>query len=134
MTEPNAATLTECGLAWSCPGTVLNMDEVRAARIVPRSFLYDAERDRRGPGHGREDFWTVQGNNLAMWTVERADGAGEFPPGTRLPGERDLSEQYEVGLGTLRKAVGVLRDSGKLVTLKAKGTFVAPDGDKPAGN
>ena len=59
-----------CDLAWSCPGTVLNLAEVRAAGIMPRSFLYDEARHSGGPGHGREDSWNVQGNNLATWTVE----------------------------------------------------------------
>jgi hypothetical protein len=58
-------------LAWACYGTVLNLAEVREAGIVPWSFLFDAERDSKGPGHGREDFWNVQGNNLAYWAVER---------------------------------------------------------------
>jgi hypothetical protein len=60
-----------CALAWSCPGTVLNVAEVRAAKVVPASFLYDEQRMREGPGHGREDSWNVQGNNLAWWSVER---------------------------------------------------------------
>jgi hypothetical protein len=72
VTGPGAATLTQCDLAWSCSGTVTNLAEVRATGIIPRSFLYDSVRDRLGPGHGREDFWNVQGNNLATWTAERA--------------------------------------------------------------
>jgi hypothetical protein len=27
----------------------------------------------RGPGHGREDTWVVQGNDLATWWVEREE-------------------------------------------------------------
>jgi hypothetical protein len=41
--------------AWR--GSVLNMPEVRAAGIVPASFV-------------RDGMWTVQGNDLATWTVE----------------------------------------------------------------
>ena len=61
----------EHGTVYTCPGTVLNLDEVREARIVPRSFLYNAARDssKDAPG-AREDYWVVQGNNLARWTVE----------------------------------------------------------------
>lgn len=54
--------------AWS--GTVINMLDARAAGIIPRSFLFDNDRHSRGPGHGREDQWTVQGNDLATWPVE----------------------------------------------------------------
>jgi hypothetical protein len=60
-----------CDLAWACYGTVLNVTEAIEVHGIPRSFLYDAERDNKGPGHGREDFWNVQGNNLAYWAVER---------------------------------------------------------------
>ena len=69
VSEPDGRE--SCGLAWACYGTVLNVPEVIAAGIVPRSFLYDNERDNHGPGHGREDFWNVQGNNLARWMVTR---------------------------------------------------------------
>jgi hypothetical protein len=51
---------------------VLNAAEVRQAGIVPPSFLYDNERANHGPGHGREDAWTVRGTDLATWWVERA--------------------------------------------------------------
>lgn len=53
---------------------------------------------------------------------------GELAPGARLPGERDLAAEYGVALGTLRKAIGVLRDKGLLITTPSKGTFISiPD-------
>lgn len=51
--------------------------------------------------------------------------AGELPPGARLPGERDLAGEYSVALGTARRAVAELRDRGLVITLPAKGTFIA---------
>ncbi|MFG2182530.1 winged helix-turn-helix domain-containing protein [Streptomyces abikoensis] len=51
--------------------------------------------------------------------------AGELRLGARLPGERDLAEAYGVAIGTVRRAVQELRDRGLLITLPAKGTFVA---------
>ncbi|MFC5721404.1 GntR family transcriptional regulator [Streptomyces gamaensis] len=51
--------------------------------------------------------------------------AGRLKQGARLPGERDLAEQYGVAVGTARRAVRELRERGLLVTLPAKGTFVA---------
>ncbi|MEV8474657.1 winged helix-turn-helix domain-containing protein [Streptomyces sp. NPDC051173] len=50
--------------------------------------------------------------------------------GARLPGERDLAEECGVAIGTIRRAVQELRDRGLLITLPAKGTFVAA---KPSG-
>lgn len=52
-------------------------------------------------------------------------GAGELRPGARLPSERDLATEYGVALGTARRAVQELRDRRLVVTLPAKGTFVA---------
>ena len=51
--------------AYSCPGTVLNPEEVRAAGIVPMSFLRcDVT------GHPDGACWHVQGNDLATWVIE----------------------------------------------------------------
>ena len=52
-------------------------------------------------------------------------GAGELPHGARLPSERDLAAEYQVALGTARRAIVELRDRGLVVTLPAKGTFVS---------
>ncbi|MFC9280914.1 hypothetical protein [Streptomyces collinus] len=52
-------------------GTVLNMPEVREAKHVPLSFLRTQKwEDGRGWVTDREDYWAVQGNNLATWAVE----------------------------------------------------------------
>lgn len=52
-------------------------------------------------------------------------GAGELATGARLPGERDLAEEYGVAIGTVRRAIEELRERGLVVTLPAKGTYVA---------
>jgi DNA-binding GntR family transcriptional regulator len=57
--------------------------------------------------------------------VARRIGSGELPPGSMLRGERMLAEEYGVALGTIRRAVRDLRERGLIVTLPAKGTFVA---------
>jgi DNA-binding GntR family transcriptional regulator len=49
---------------------------------------------------------------------------GELSPGARLPGERDLAEEYGVALGTIRRAVQELRDRDLVITLPAKGTYI----------
>ena len=50
--------------------------------------------------------------------------AGEFPPDSRLPGERELSQEYSVALGTVRRALGELAGRGLTITVPARGTFV----------
>ena len=50
--------------------------------------------------------------------------AGELPSGSRLPAERDLAADYQVAVGTARRAVEELRQRGLVVTLAAKGTYV----------
>jgi DNA-binding GntR family transcriptional regulator len=42
----------------------------------------------------------------------------------RLASERDLAEEYEVAYGTIRRAMGVLRDRGLVVSVHGRGTFV----------
>ena len=49
---------------------------------------------------------------------------GTLPPGARLPGERELAEEHGVALGTVRRALSVLRERELIVTLPAKGTYV----------
>jgi GntR family transcriptional regulator len=51
--------------------------------------------------------------------------AGELPTGARLPAERDLAADYQVAIGTARRAVEELRQRGLVVTLPAKGTYVS---------
>lgn len=51
--------------------------------------------------------------------------AGELRPGTRLPPERDIAEEYGVAYNTVRSAMRVLRERGYIVTLHGRGTFVA---------
>ncbi|MCW2945201.1 MAG: transcriptional regulator, GntR family [Actinoallomurus sp.] len=58
---------------------------------------------------------------------------GELRPAARLPGERDLAEEYGVALGTARRAVQELRDRGLVVTLPAKGTYIRAGKDENDG-
>jgi len=51
--------------------------------------------------------------------------AGELPAGARLPGERELAVEYQVALTTGRRAIQELRERGLVITLPAKGTYVA---------
>jgi GntR family transcriptional regulator len=51
--------------------------------------------------------------------------AGELRPGARLPAERDLAAEYGVAYMTIRRAAGLLRERGLIVTVHGRGTFVA---------
>ena len=61
---------------------------------------------------------------VADWIARRID-SGELQPGARLEGERELAEQAGVAIGTVRRAVKELRERGLVVTLAAKGTYIA---------
>ncbi|WP_027345730.1 GntR family transcriptional regulator [Hamadaea tsunoensis] len=51
--------------------------------------------------------------------------SGEYPPGSALPPQRELSSAYGVTLVTLRQALDVLQSEGLLSQQAGRGTFVA---------
>lgn len=51
--------------------------------------------------------------------------SGELQPNERLPAERRLAHDYDVSLGTARRATEALRKQGLVFTLRSKGTFIA---------
>jgi hypothetical protein len=61
------------GFVYCCLGTVLNVEDAVTIHDIPRSFMFNETRHVHGPDHpdAREDFWNVQGNDLARWTVVR---------------------------------------------------------------
>lgn len=65
---------------------------------------------------------------VADWIAGRIE-SGELQPGARLEGERELAEHVGVAIGTVRRAVEDLRDRGLVITVPAKGTFVADHSD-----
>jgi GntR family transcriptional regulator len=48
--------------------------------------------------------------------LRAAIAAGTYPPGTRLPSESDLAEQYSVSRGTVRQAFAALRADGVIAS------------------
>ncbi len=50
--------------------------------------------------------------------------SGGLQPGTRLPAEPHLAEEYGVAYHTVRRAMQVLRDRGLVETFWGKGNFV----------
>jgi DNA-binding GntR family transcriptional regulator len=55
---------------------------------------------------------------------ERLD-EGEWLPAEPLPSLAELAAQYNVSRGTARRAVGILRDEGRVTVAQGWGTFVA---------
>ncbi len=52
---------------------------------------------------------------------------GSFRPGDRLPSEFQLAEQLGISRATLREALRLLEDEGRIVRRQGVGTFVAPN-------
>jgi GntR family transcriptional regulator len=50
--------------------------------------------------------------------------SGELPPRSLLPSESYLQQEQEVSRGTVRMAIGILRDEDLVVTIGGRGTFV----------
>lgn len=60
---------------------------------------------------------------IADHLVKRME-AGEFPPGSRLPGEVKLAAAYDVARMTISRTIRELRERGVVKTVHGKGTFV----------
>lgn len=55
---------------------------------------------------------------------------GHWKPGEALPSEAKLAHLYEVGISTVRAAVGELESAGLLIRRQGKGTYVSQHGDE----
>ncbi|WP_236796311.1 GntR family transcriptional regulator [Amycolatopsis sp. GM8] len=79
---------------------------------------------------GRADWFEPDRSSAVYVYVQVADhiaqrvDAGELPPGTRLPTERDLALGYGVAVVTVRRALAELRHRGLVQTVRVRGTFV----------
>ncbi len=59
--------------------------------------------------------------------VERSISNDEWPPGSRLPTERALADEFGVARNAVRRALTMLEDNGQIVRKVGRGTFVADD-------
>lgn len=57
-----------------------------------------------------------------------------FKGGSRLPAERVLAEQYKVSRMTLRQAIALLVNQGKLIRKPGSGTYVSDQGKEVSEN
>jgi GntR family transcriptional regulator len=51
--------------------------------------------------------------------------SGQWPPGSPLPSQRDLADEFSVSIMTLRQALQLLTDEGLIETRHGNGTFAA---------
>ena len=58
--------------------------------------------------------------------IEADIDAGRLAPDTRLPSEAELAVQYGVARVSVRRAMELLRERGKVVTVHGRGSFVTP--------
>ena len=52
-------------------------------------------------------------------------GENGFPAGSRLPSESDLAARFEVGRGTVREALTLLENEGRVHVRRGIGRFIA---------
>jgi len=69
------------------------------------------------------------GTGVTLWRrvadeLERAIAIGSFKPGTKLPGELDLAERFDVNRHTVRRAIAALTERGLVRAERGSGTFV----------
>jgi DNA-binding GntR family transcriptional regulator len=50
--------------------------------------------------------------------------SGELEPRSPLPSESYLQQEHGIARGTVRMAIGVLRNEGLVVTISGRGTYV----------
>lgn len=51
--------------------------------------------------------------------------SGAYPPGSRLPSERDLAQRLTVSRPAVREAIGALQNAGLVFTRHGSGTYVS---------
>ena len=62
--------------------------------------------------------------------LQREMATGARPPGSKLPGGRDLALQYSINPNTAARVYQELERSGLCVTRRGMGTFVTEDGSR----
>ncbi|MEU7168545.1 GntR family transcriptional regulator [Streptomyces morookaense] len=55
---------------------------------------------------------------------------GELPPGSPVPSEKELTEQYGVARNTVRSALAVPREKKLVHTVAGRGTYVSDPVDE----
>jgi GntR family transcriptional regulator len=74
------------------------------------------------PPSGQADGTVPKYYELRQWLRQHIDG---LEPGTPVPPERKLSEQFNISRMTVRQALHDLAVEGRIVRMQGRGTFVA---------
>src|ERR1017187_6561361 len=56
--------------------------------------------------------------------IQRRIESGEYPPGSMLPSEHQLSDEFQIARPTVVRALRLLRQDGWIETQQGKGSFV----------
>jgi GntR family transcriptional regulator len=86
-------------------------------------YLHHVSLDDRSARINHDSAITV--TNQVAADIESDIDADKIAPDTRIPTELELAEQYGVSRVTVRRAIALLRDRGKVVTVHGRGTYVA---------
>jgi DNA-binding GntR family transcriptional regulator len=83
------------------------------------------------PGVGRVVRSAEQTNKTPRYRRIAADlmaaiEAGEYPPGSQLPGESQLAEHFQASRNTIRSALGELDGRGLIEVVHGQGRIVRP--------
>jgi GntR family transcriptional regulator, transcriptional repressor for pyruvate dehydrogenase complex len=87
------------------------------------------------PQPGGQVFHAVERSKVYSSVVEQildSIRSGTFPPGSALPAERVLANQFQVSRGSVREAIRVLEHAGVLDVRVGSGTYVMHDGGSDA--
>ena len=63
--------------------------------------------------------------------IKKKINDGSYPPGSRLPGERELAEHFEVSRVTIREAEIALQALGYISIKTGSGVYVTDPSDQP---
>lgn len=63
-------------------------------------------------------------NKLISQQIEKAIFERKYPPGSKLPSENEMCEQFGVSRTSVREALGALEAQGIIEIIKGKGMYV----------
>ncbi|MCA2227607.1 GntR family transcriptional regulator [Nonomuraea aurantiaca] len=62
----------------------------------------------------------------AAQVIRERIAAGVYRPGSRVPSENDLMQEFGIARMTAHKAMRALREEGAIYTVRGMGSFVSP--------
>ena len=107
---------------------ILGLDWINELTGEDRTPYAAVWRTSPGPALLGEIFSRIEHSRTADEVVEQIEGLileGVLRVGDRLPGERELSRQFDVSRPILRDALKLLESRGLLITTPGGGTYVA---------